>query len=624
MKKLLAGAAALSAFSLGGGVAGAADRLASRDLADLDLEQLTRITVTSASRREETLIEAPASLFVITQDDIRRSGATSLPEALRLAPNLQVARADTNQYAITARGSNNVLANKLLVLVDGRTVYTPLFSGVFWEAQDLVLADVERIEVISGPAGTLWGANAVNGVINIITYPASRTQGTYAYAGGGNLERGAALRHGGRFGDDGYFRVYAKYFERDGRSTDAGLAVGDDSRNLGGGTRLDWGGQKNRFMVQADAYRGEVEHGPEREYSGQSVIGRWTRELDGGSSLRAQAYFDRTTRRHENTFDETLQTFDVDVQHAWRLDAGHHVVWGGGYRASRDRVQNSPAQAFIPADRDLSWSNLFVQDEIELTPQWLLTLGTKAERNEYTGTEWLPSARVSWRPNSWSLLWSALSRAVRAPSRIDREVFFPGAPPFTLVPNPRFDAEVANVAEIGYRTQAMSNLSFSGTLFRQDYPNLRSVGLAGTAATFRNDIEMTVRGVEAWGSWRAMPNWRLSGGFVVQDIDQKVKPGALDLGGIAVIGNDPERWGQLRSSWSPRPDIDVDAAVRYVGALQSVVPAYTALDLRLAWRPVRHLELSLTAQNAGNRDYFEWQTRVLVERSVFFKVAWWP
>jgi len=627
MKKvLLGGAFALAAAAMHAGTASAAlnERIASADLADLSLEQLTSIKVMSASRREETLIGAPASIFVITQEDIRRSGATSIPEALRIAPNLQVARADTNQYAISARGSNNVLANKLLVLIDGRTVYTPLFSGVFWESQDLVLADIERIEVISGPAGTLWGANAVNGVINIITLPASRTQGTYAYGGAGNLERGAALRHGGAFGDDGHFRVYAKYFDRDGRMTQAGASVGDDSRMLGGGGRLDWGPSGSRFTLQGDAYRGEVDRSPEREYSGQNLLGRWTHILAGGSTVRAQAYYDRTTRRHENLFKEELRTFDLDLQHAWQPIASHQLVWGGGYRNSRDQVQNSSAQAFIPPDRDLAWTNVFAQDEITLTPALQLTLGAKAEHNPYTGTEWLPSARLAWQADPSRLVWLALSRAVRAPSRVERDLFIPGAPPFALVASPVFEAEVANVAELGFRMQATQSVSFSATLFWQDYPNLRSIGLAGTSGSFRNDIEMQVRGLEAWGSWRATPTWRLSGGFVAQDIDRNVKAGAIDLGGINTIGNDPERWGQIRSNWSPRSDIDVDAAVRYVGALQTVVPAYTAVDLRLAWRPVRHIELSLTAQNAANRDYYEWQTRVVMERSAFFRVAWMP
>ena len=620
-KELPACAIACAALGLAGG-AGASTRLASAELADLSLEQLTKITVTSVSRREEALIEAAASLYVITQDDIRRSGATSIPEALRLAPNLHVARADTNQYAITARGFNNILANKLLVLIDGRTVYTPLFSGVFWEAQDLVLGDIERIEVISGPGATLWGANAVNGVINIITYPASRTQGNHAYVGGGNLERGTAARHGGALGDRGHFRVYAKYFERDSRSNATGADIGDNTRMASVGGRADWGAGAQRFTIQGDAYRGEVERGPEREFAGGNVLARWTHLYAGGSTLRVQAYYDRTTRRHEATFREALDTLDVDLQHASRPLANHHVVWGGGYRHSRDRVENSTAQAFFPAERTLSWASVFVQDEITIAPGLSVTLGTKAERNPYVGTDWLPSAHISWHPRPSLLIWGALSRAVRAPTRFERDLFIPGRAPFVLTGSSVFESEVAKVAELGVRTQASDAVSFSATLFRQEYPNLRSVRILAGAPVFANDIEGRVQGLEAWGSWRVMPAWRITGGFVVQDVERKVRTGGVDLGGLPSLGNDAERTAQLRSNWTPRSDIDFDIGVRHVGALQTVVPAYTAVDVRVAWRPTRRLEISLTAQNAADRDYFEWQNRGLNERNVFLKFAW--
>ena len=594
------------------------------ELADLDLEQLTRITVTSAARRPEPLSEAAASLYVITQEEIRRSGATSIPEVLRLAPNLQVARADTNQYAISARGFNNVLANKLLVLIDGRTVYTPLFSGVFWEAQDLLLADIERIEVISGPGGTLWGSNAMNGVINIITLPAARTQGTYAFAGGGTREDGVAVRHGGAMGDDGHFRVYAKYLDRDSSRTVTGANIGDASRMFSGGGRLDWGSEANRFTLQGDAYQGDVDNGPKRDFTGQNVLARWTKRLEGDSNVRVQAYYDRTTRNHDNLFHEDLQTLDADVQHTFRPWTTHEVVWGGGYRYSRDRVENSAAQAFIPPNSDLSWANLFVQDEMAIMQRLSLTLGAKAERNPYTGTEWLPSARLAWQQDPRLLLWSALSRAVRAPSRLERDLFVPGNPPFILTASGVFESEVADVGEIGMRSQLTETFSSSITLFRQRYTKLRSVGIVSGAPAFSNDIEGSVKGVEAWGSWRAAATWRITGGFVLQNIDLKVKEGAIDLGGLPALGNDPRRWAQLRSAWTPQRDIDFDVGVRYVGALEVGVPAYTTFDARVAWRPVQHVELSFTAQNAANRDHFEWNNRVLVERSLFFKVAWRP
>jgi iron complex outermembrane recepter protein len=615
---------AIVCAALGIGVAEvhADTRVASAELADLSLEQLTRITVTSVSRREEQLIEAAASLYVITQDDIRRSGALSIPEALRLAPNLHIARADTNQYAISSRGFNNVLANKLLVLIDGRTVYTPLFSGVFWESQELLLADIERIEVISGPGATLWGANAVNGVINIITLPAARTQGPYAHAGAGNLERGAAVRHGGALGGDGHFRVYAKYTDRDSRRTTAGADLGDDSRMFSVGSRADWGSASNRFTLQGDAYSGEVDRSPEREFKGGNVVGRWTHTYSETSNIRAQAYFDHTMRRHEKSFREELDTVDVDLQHAWIPVPAHRLVWGAGYRRSRDRVENSAAQAFLPPARTLAWSSFFVQDEYALAKAFSATLGVKAERNPFTGVEWLPSLRLSWQPDAHQLVWCAYSRAVRAPSRFERDLFIPGQAPFVLTGSSLFEAEVAKVAELGYRSQASGRVSFSATLFRQEYPNLRSVRLVSGAPAFANDIEGRIQGIEAWGSWRVTSGWKLTGGFVVQDIERKVRPGRVDLGGLPSLGNDPERSALIRSSWTPRQDIDFDVAVRHVGALQTTVPAYTAVDVRVAWRPRPSLELSLAAQNAADRYYFEWQNRVVNERSVFVKIVW--
>jgi iron complex outermembrane receptor protein len=591
------------------------------ELADLSLEQLTQITVTSASRREERLVEAPASIFVITADDVRRSGATSIPEVLRLAPNLIVARADNNQYAISARGFNNTLANKLLVLIDGRTVYTPLFSGVFWEAQDVLLDDIERIEVISGPGATLWGANAVNGVINIITKPARETQGVLAKVAAGNDERGAALRYGGAL-DGGNFRAFLKYSDRDGKGVQDGPAIGDDSRRVYGGLRADWGQQGRETTLLAEGYRGEIDAGPMRDFSGASLVARTTRTLGPDSTLRIQAYYDYTHRKHENTFEERLGTFDIEAQHSWLPAKGHQFIWGGGYRNSQDDVTNTSAQAFIPPDRTLAWGNLFAQDEFQVVHGVQATVGVKAERNPYTGTEWLPNLRLTWHMSSDSIVWGALSRAVRAPSRIDREVFVPGQAPFVLTGANRFDSEVANVAELGYRAQLSAGSYVSATLFHHDYDKLRSVGLVNGTPAFLNDIEGKVSGIEAWGSYRFLPNWRLSGGFIVQDVDLKVKPGKVDLGGMPSLGNDASNSALLRSTWSPASNVDLDVAVRHVGKLQLVVPAYTAVDFQLGWRATRQLEILGVVQNAFDRQHVEWQNRGLIERSFLLRVVW--
>jgi iron complex outermembrane receptor protein len=611
-------------------LAGAAIQVAQApELAEMSLEQLTMITVSSASRRDERLIEAPTSIFVITADDIRRSGATSIPEILRLAPNLHVARADNNQYAISARGFNNVLANKMLVMIDGRTVYTPLFSGVFWEAQDTFLEDIERIEVISGPAATLWGANGVNGVINITTYSAKRTPGTTANVGAGTRERGGGARIGGTLGPDGHYRVYAKYFDRDNLELVTGAPIRDASKRAAAGFRADWERGADTATVQGDAYWGDIDQvPPSRAISGANLLARWQQEIAPGSSVRVHAYYDRTDREHPGTFKEALDTFDLEALHSFRPWATHQVVWGAGYRYSRDRVENTAANAFLPADRNLHWGNVFAQDEIALHDRLQLTIGLKLETNIYTGTEWLPNVRLAWQPASNHLVWGALSRAVRAPSRIDRDFYLPGQPPFLLVGNETFESEIAKVAELGYRAQLSDALSLSVTAFHHDYPNLRSVDLTPNfRPTFANTIEGKLDGVEAWASYRVDATWRLSGGFVAMNERLKVIPGRRDLGGLASLGTDPKRTALLRSGWDITPHHELDLALRHVGELGTgVVPAYTVLDARFGWRISPALELSIAVQNAFDRAYTEWgaapNARALLERNVFVKLAW--
>jgi iron complex outermembrane recepter protein len=604
-----------------------AEPVSAGELVDLPLEQLGNIVVTSVSRREEPLSNAPASIYVITAEDIRRSGANTLPEALRLAPNLQVARADATQYAISARGFNNVLANKLLVMIDGRTVYSPLFSGVFWESQDVMLEDVERIEVISGPGTTLWGANAVNGVINVITRSARDTQGALATAGAGTIESGGGARYGAQLGHNAFVRFYGKYLDQDNTERTNGTPVRDAANHWQTGFRADWGGTTQQFTLQGDAYSGNVDQVPgQREFSGANLLARWNRQLEGGSMLNVQAYLDHTERDHPGTFEEELDTIDLEVRHQFRAFSRHLIDWGGGYRRARDRVDTGTVFAFRPDDRNLDWSNVFVQDQIALTANLDLIAGVKLEHNDYTGTEVLPNLRLAWRAAPRHFLWAAASRAVRAPSRVDRDFVQPANPPFLIAGGPDFESEVAHVYEIGYRAQPLAALSFSVTAFWNEFDRLRSTEFRPGGFRFENRIEGDSVGLESWASWRVTGNWRLTGGVVVLEQDLQRTASSNDPRGAAGLGNDPEYWWHVRSLLDLTPQLQLDVAVRYVDDLPDPrVPSYTAVDARLGWRPVKPLELSITFQNLFDPDHVEWgvpNNRVEFGRAVFFRILW--
>ncbi len=597
------------------------------DLADLSLEELGNVVVTSVSRRQERLAGAPASIYVISRDDIRRAGVTSLPEALRLAPNLQVARADTNQYAITARGSNATLANKLLVLIDGRVVYTPLFSGVFWEAQDTLLEDIDRIEVISGPGATLWGANAVNGVINVITRSAHATHGALVGGGAGNLERGAFARYGSPTGDKTSFRVYGKAFDRDNSELTDRRPIRDESDREQIGFRLDSGNVSRGYTVQGDYYRGRIDQAPSaRDIHGANLLARWTQSFAHDSAFVLQAYYDRTDRNHPGIFKERLDIVDLDVQYGLVPTEGHALLLGAGYRYARDRVSNPAVQAFLPADKNLRWAHVFAQDEIAVTRELKVTLGAKVESNVYTDAEFMPNLRVAWQLADDELLWASLSRAVRAPSRIDREFFVPATPPFLLAGGPNFESEIAEVAEIGFRSHLGNRFSSSVTGFWHDFDRIRSLEPGPAGLRFENKIEGRTYGVEAWGEYRPTENWRLSAGIVRQRVRFERKPGSQDTVGTVTAGNDPEGWWQLRSSLDVSRNVELDVSARRVGSLPNpYVPAYTAFDLRLGWRPMPQLEASLSVQNAFDPRHPEWGgavNRAEFERAVFVRLVW--
>jgi iron complex outermembrane receptor protein len=596
------------------------------DLTELSLEELANIRVTSVSKKPESLADAPASIFVITGNDIRRSGSTTLPEALRLAPNLQVARVDARNYAITARGFNSPFANKLLVLIDGRTVYSPLFSGVFWDAQDVVLEDVERIEVISGPGATLWGANAVNGVINVITKAAADTQGGLAAVGAGNNEKHGAFRYGGALDNGGHYRVYGKYADNDDTERADGVPVLTGWRREQAGFRTDWGNSNKSITLQGDAYNGSLHQQGTRDIgiAGANLVGRMDTRLEGGSNLSFQAYWDFTERNQPNAFIEHLHTVDAQLQHSLTMAEVHNIVWGAGYRFAMDRVQNDTTFAFLPEDLNMYWGNVFVQDEIVLRENLRLTAGAKVESNNYTGVEFLPTLRLAWKPEPHNMIWTSASRSVRAPSRSDRDLFAG-----SLLGGPDFRSEIANVAELGYRAQPTSTISWSVTAFYSRYDELRTLELNrdGSGAVFSNGAEGSSRGIESWGSWQALPAWRLSAGFVAQRVSTTLKPGRMDLtGSTGLATSDPSNYWSLRSSYDIAQGKELDVTLRHSGKLRGPeVPAYTTMDVRYGWKIRRDLELSVVGQNLLDSSHPEFgaaPTRSEYDRGVFVKLVW--
>lgn len=593
-------------------------------LEELSLEQLAEIKVTSVSRREERLANVPASIFVITAEDIRRSGATNIVEALRLAPSLFVGRGDSYQAIIGARGQYAGTSNKMLVLVDGRTIYTPLFSGVFWDAEQVVLQDIDRIEVISGPAATVWGANGVNGVINITTRSAKDSQGSLVDAFAGGLERGAVARQGGSLGADGYYRVYAKYRLSKERQLERGGGARDAGDRTAIGFRADWPGATRTAMLEGETYKSDIDNlGADRDLKGAHLLGRWSQATSGKGALRLQAYVMHTERVHAGTFAEKLDIVDLDAQHEWTGWAANTIVSGAGYRHARDDVTDTPVLGFDPAKRGLAWTNVFVQDEWTVSPSLRLTAGLKAEHNPYTGLEWLPNVRVAWTPAPDHLLWGALSRALRTPSRIDREAFTPA-----LRTNTTFESEVAHVAEAGYRAQLSQAASVSLTVFHHRYPNLRTLELppASNAVVIGNGFDGRMTGVEGWGSWRVTSWWRLAAGFTAMTESIKAKAGHPDVGGVTQISNDPRHTAQLRSSWDIGPAWEADLMVRRIGRVPNFnIRTTNVVDGRIGWRVRRDCELSLLVQNLFDGDDVEFggpAERAVFRRSYVLKLRW--
>jgi iron complex outermembrane receptor protein len=631
-------------------------------LFDLSIEELGQLQVTSVSRRSESLNQAAASIYVITAEDIRRSGVTSIPEALRLAPGVEVARNGASEWTISIRGFSSDLSNKLLVLIDGRSVYSPLFAGVFWDAQDVLMADVERIEVISGPGGTIWGANAVNGVINIITHSADDTAGGLVDVSGGDEEQAAAFRYGWDISESIDARAFVKTFERDSTERVTGEDAFDDWEMAHAGFALNWRPTADdRINVRANAYDGE-EHALVRgdftlgtlpqmdipgvvDLSGHNVVARWRRDLAQDANWRLQFYFDHTDRQIPGSFNEARDTYDLEFQHDLENIGRHDLIWGAGLRSSSDDIGNTTFATFVPASRSDQTFSAFLQDRIEIRDERLfVTLGSKFEENDYTGSEFQPSASVTWLPGGGQTVWGSVAHAVRIPARLntDLRLIAPLSLPtvplpifFTVSGNPNYKSEDLMAFEAGYRVQVGENLSFDAALFNNEYDHLQTqegmppIVVPGPSPyllfqlMLQNQLEADSRGGSLAVNWQPLTWLRLQMHYARLNLDLQVKPGSVDANAVNVAGNSPENQIGVHAFLELPNDFSLYAGTRYVDDLPNQgVPSYTSLDLSLGWEPTERLRVSFTVNNANDERRLEFGEGRYIERRSLLKAVW--
>lgn len=607
--------------------------LSPKELKSLPIEDLINVEVTLVSRTPEKLSEAASAIQVITDEDIRRSGATNVAEALRLAPNLQVAQLNSSTWIISARGFNNVFSNKLLVMIDGRTVYTPLYGGVLWEQQNLLLEDVERIEVVSGPGGTLWGANAVNGIINIVTKNTSATKGLYASVTAGSFVKdNVALRYGGKLGDKANFRIYGQHFDRGNTELPTGVKNQDAWNITQGGFRTDWQPTvKDAVTVQGDYYGGTRKTpGQNSPENGQNILSRWTRKFSETSDMALQVYFDRYYREDAPTASyDKMNTIDADFQHRFALAKKQDFVWGAGYRYVKDdaNFSNTASAGIVPRFKRLDLFTAFVQDEFQLTNNLRFVAGTKLLHNEYTGWEWQPSLRAAWMKEH-NTLWAAASRAVRTPSRFDVDYYLPMTPQppnvLSIGGGPNFISEKVYAYELGYRIQPNSLSSFSLATFYNEYRDVYSVELKPGTLTYQiqNGSQAKSWGAELSGNYQVHKSWRLRGGYTFFAKDIGPKPGHVF--NPDYLGNDVRNQVLLQSILNLPHHFQFDIAARYLDGLAKTfattdVPAYWTFDARLAY-VYKGFELAVVGQNLAQKEHAEFGN-IQIPRSVYAKIS---
>lgn len=633
------------------------------DLKNLSLEELMTLEVTSVSRTEETLGQAAAAIAVVTNEDIRRAGVTTIPGALRLLPGIYVGRRSSNSWAVSARGFSSVNSEKLLVLSDTRSIYTPLYSGVFWDVQDFLLQDIERVEVIRGPGAALWGSNAVNGVINISTKSAKDTQGFYWEAAGGNEERvNAALRYGGRAGEGGYYRVFAKYSDRDSTYNPT-ASSSDDWRLTHAGFRSDWDlNTADALTVQGDVYSGNIGQlapsvtiigrpGPTQDLrvdvSGGNVLSRWRHTFNAQSDFQLRFYYDHT-HRNDPSYVDTLDTFDIDLQHRLALSGSQEILWGLNYRYTDNQNEGRGIFAVDPVVSQDNVFSAFVQDQITWRKTWRLTLGTKLEQNDFSDFEWQPSVRLVKDLSASQILWAAISRAARVPTRLERDIAIDitdpaGNPIARLLGNKDFKSEKLLAYELGYRWQIAKAVAIDVAAFHNRYTDLASLELGAIFIDPRdgrtvipivnqNLTDGEANGIEALITYAPLPRWRLTATYTYTEL--KLDPRGADLNrGSFLEGSTPKHQFGLRSFVDLPGNFELDAQFRHLSAIASIpeivsgagIDGYSELDMRVAWHGWRSLEVSVVGQNllhARHPEFGAPASRGEIERGVYAKVAW--
>lgn len=643
------------------------------DLSKLSMEDLMNIEVTSASKKEQKLSEVAAAIFVISREDIRQSGARNIPDLLRMVPGLDVAQINANIWAISARGFNAQVAGKLLVLIDGRSVYTPVYGGVYWDTQDLPIDDIERIEVIRGPGATVWGANAVNGVINIITRKTADTPGTMLSGGDGNVDQGfGTIQHGGQLGEKTSYRAYVKYFNYAASPALAGGSGHDDWHLLHGGFRADSDySKRDAITVQGDLYSGTegdtiapfisltaAPTGPALlrvGLSGGDVLGRWRHVFSSPSDATLQVYFDRY-KRDGPFIDESRNTFDIDFRHHAALGARHDPIWGAGYRRSSDKTEGIGNLYLTTPDLATQLFNVFAQDEMTLRPNLLyLTAGAKVEHDYYTGFDVAPSVRLRWMPSGSATFWTSISRASLIPARYDTALVYeyevlpgPGGIPIlaTVFGNPRLKSEHVIAYELGYRAQASRAISVDLAGVFNAYSHLQDRAFSPpyltaeppplhieAPLTLNNKQHGTTEGLEVAANWKASGRWTLSPGYSFLEIHLHDDGPSAGVGIAATLeGMSPRHQAQLRSQLSLIRGFSWDLDSYFVHRLPAeAIPSYTRVDTQLRWSAGERLEISAVGQNLLQTEHIEMNGNILelqtvhsteVKRSIFGKITW--